>query len=110
MPISSNPLLGILVLFLLFGIPGYFLTLALFPKKEEFDVEERVLVGFGFSLILILAFGYVLTKTVGINTATTITTIGGLTALFFIVYRLRIRPKIPTPTEALARTSTNSLA
>jgi len=41
----------LLKMFLLLFIPGYFISLALFPKKNDLSVDERVLLSFVFGMI-----------------------------------------------------------
>ena len=44
--------LGIIILAIVLTIPGYFITLAFFPSKKEFDALER----FTFSIVFSITF------------------------------------------------------
>ena len=63
-------IIGIILLVVLLFVPGYFVTLALFPRKDELNELELLIFSFAFSisvlplltLIEMLVFGWLLTS------------------------------------------------
>lgn len=82
---------GTLTILLLLFIPGYALTLALFPKKKVIDTLEKIGLSFVFGLTPILLL-YFLNKNLAIpiSTSTTLFSIAFVTFAGIIIYYRRI--------------------
>ena len=61
--IPSSALCIVLGLPFLLFLPGYTLTVALFPKKDQLDSIERAALSFGLSIIVVPLIGFVLNYT-----------------------------------------------
>ena len=84
--------IGTMTMIALVFIPGLALSLAVFPKKDELDLIERI--GFSFVLGLIpQLLQYLLDKnfSVPITTTTTYGLIALTTALGLIVWKMRVK-------------------
>lgn len=61
--ISESPLRVVFVLPLILFIPGYLLTAALFPARDDLDRIERTVLSFGVSIAVVPLFGFALNYT-----------------------------------------------
>jgi uncharacterized membrane protein len=88
-------IIGIAAIILAVTLPGYALSLALFPRKEDLDNFERIAIMFVLSIavpsLVILAENQLLK--IAINLASVLATYVAITALGFLAYALR-RSKI----------------
>lgn len=79
-------------IFVLF-IPGLAVTFALFPKKDEIDLLERIALSFALSIaitpLLVFYFNFLLKAPINIITATTI--IIGIILTSTIIYYVRTK-------------------
>jgi len=62
-PLNATPLRIILGFPLILFLPGYSLICALFPKKDEMDVIERIALSIGLSIAVVVIIGLVLNYT-----------------------------------------------
>jgi len=78
---------GALLLLVLLFVPGYLLTLVLFPRKRSLDIVERIGLGFVFSLIPPVSL-YALNKNLGIpiNTVNSLVVVGAFVVACGILY------------------------
>lgn len=67
---------------LFFFLPGFFLTVALFPKKQDLQTLERVTVAVITSVIVSIADGTVLLMTLGLDFTTLTLSMSALVAVF----------------------------
>lgn len=75
---------------LLVIVPGFAVSLALFPKKDELDLVERLGFSFVFGLLPQL-LQYFLDKNLGVpvNTTTTLGIIAAFTVVGLVVWKIR---------------------
>jgi len=87
--------IGTFSMILLVLIPGLALSLALFPKKDEIDVIERLGFSFVFGLLPQL-IQYFLDKNlnVPITTTTTYGLIAAITLASLLVWKMRQKPTV----------------
>ncbi|MDD5112330.1 MAG: DUF1616 domain-containing protein [Candidatus Altiarchaeota archaeon] len=86
--------IGTAALMLIVAVPGYAITLALFPRKDELDFVERL--GFSFALGFVpWMVQYILAKNLGfpVTMETTLGLISLVTAAGLIGWKLRNSPK-----------------
>ena len=57
---------GIAALFAVLIVPGYFLSLAFFPKKEDIDLPERIVFSFAFSVAFMPLLMLLLNQVAGV--------------------------------------------
>jgi uncharacterized membrane protein len=85
--------LGLIALTLVLTLPGYFLTLAFFPKKNEIDSIERIT----FSLVFSIAFTPLLLLienqvfSIPINFLSSFLTVTGIILIGLIVWMIRVQ-------------------
>lgn len=86
----QSVVIGTVGMMLLILIPGLALSLAIFPKKDELDLVERLGFSFVFGLIPQL-LQYFLDKNlnVAINTSTTLGLITAVTVIGLVVWKSR---------------------
>lgn len=90
--------LGLIILGLVITLPGYFLTLAFFPKKEEIDSIERLT----FSLVFSISFLPLLVLienqlfSIPIDYFSALWSLIGLIVFGFVVWMIRTE-RIPAP-------------
>ncbi|MBU1121041.1 MAG: DUF1616 domain-containing protein [archaeon] len=89
---------GLIILVLVITLPGYFLTLAFFPKKEEIDSIERLTFSLVFSIsflpLLVLIENQLFSIPIDYSSA-----FGSLIALIvlgFVIWMIRTE-RIPVP-------------
>ncbi|MFH1126213.1 MAG: hypothetical protein V1703_03740 [Candidatus Altiarchaeota archaeon] len=89
----QNIVIGTLMMIILVLVPGFALSLAIFPKKDELDLTERLGFSFVFGLFPQL-LQYFLDKNlnVPVNTSTTLGIIAGITLLGLGVWKIRQKP------------------
>lgn len=75
-------------------IPGYVLTAALFPKKNDLESVERVALSFGLSITIVPLLGLVLNFTFGIRLIPILVTLCLYTVILVFVSSYR-RGKLP---------------
>jgi len=88
--IKATILISFVILF-----PGLLVTLAIFPKKDEIQLIERLGLSFVFGLIPQLIL-YFLDKnfSVPINSSTTLTIIVIVSVISIVIWQLRIREPV----------------
>jgi uncharacterized membrane protein len=69
----------------LFFCPGYALISALFPKKEDLDTIERIVLSIGLSIAVVPLIGIVLHFTAGIKLYPILFSLAGLIFLFSLI-------------------------
>ena len=83
-------IIGTAAMILLIVIPGVAISLALFPRKDELDIVERM--GFSFALGLVpqlLQYFFDKNLNVPISTATTLVLITAVTVASLLVWKIR---------------------
>jgi uncharacterized membrane protein len=55
--LNTHPVRYVLTIPLMFFIPGYSLSTALFPKKGDISINERIAISFGFSIAVVPLVG-----------------------------------------------------
>ncbi|MBS3057328.1 MAG: DUF1616 domain-containing protein [Candidatus Diapherotrites archaeon] len=89
----ASILLGIAAIALAVSIPGYALSLAIFPKRNELDIFERIAFSFILSIAvpaLFLLAGNMLLG-IGINFISAFSAYAAATAIGIIVFIARIK-------------------
>ncbi len=89
---------GFILLIIVVTIPGYFLTLAFFPKKEELDAIERFTFSLVFSIAVIPLIVLIENQVFGIpiDFFSSIGTVLVLIIFGLLVYAIRTQ-KVPFP-------------
>jgi len=87
--------LALAFIYVLF-VPGFAMTLAVFPRLNELEITERVALSIGLSLTIVIAMGLVLgysqtliAATGGITAYSLLFGIGFVTAFFLVIWALR---------------------
>ncbi len=91
---------------LFFFIPGFFLTVVLFPKKQELRSLERVSVAVITSVLVSIADSTVLLMTLGLNFTTLALSMSALVALFAASAFARWR-RLPQSDRLVVRGASN---
>lgn len=74
--------------------PGYVLLAALFPKKDDIDINVRVALSFGLSIVIVLLMGLLLNFTFGI-TLLPILGVLYIYTIVLVIIGIYIRGKLP---------------
>ncbi|MCX9084240.1 MAG: DUF1616 domain-containing protein [Candidatus Methanoperedens sp.] len=95
--VASNPFFSktfisklILAPVLLF-IPGYAMTIALYPKRDDLETIERIALSFGISIAAVPLFGLVLSFTSGIKLTSIMTSLFLFTLILVLIATFRQR-------------------
>ncbi len=94
-PSLSETIFGtILVIPMVLFIPGYVLIIALLPKKEDMDIEERLALSFGLSIVIVPVLGLLLKFSIWTKLAHVLLILCILTIIFiiFAAYRREKQP------------------
>jgi uncharacterized membrane protein len=77
-------------------VPGFAMSLAVFPKRNELEITERLALSIGLSLTIVIALGLVLgyaqtliAATGGITAYSLLFGIGFVTVFFLVIWVLR---------------------
>jgi uncharacterized membrane protein len=87
--LSDTFLRKIITLPVLLLIPGYVMTIVLYPKKDELEAIERIALSFGLSIAATALFGLILSFTSGIKLTSIMIALGLYTLIlvFIAAYR-----------------------
>ncbi len=94
-PLNETPVKMFLGLLSALFLPGYSLTMALFPRRDDLDGIERVAISFGLSIAIVPLLGFVLNYTpFGIRLEPVLIILSTFTISFSILAGIR-RLKLP---------------
>lgn len=91
--VLARMILGFLMVFF---VPGYALTWALFPGKKEVDYIERFALAVGLSISVVVLVIYLLNVSVGvkINFVNSVAIILSITAASYTIYLKRLKKAV----------------
>lgn len=94
-PLLFDTFLGKLITVpVLLFIPGYVMTVALYPKMDELETIERIALSFGLSIATASLFGLILSYTSGIKLTSIMIALGLYTLILFLIAAYR-QGKLP---------------
>jgi uncharacterized membrane protein len=85
-PFLFDTFLGkIITVPVLLFIPGYVMTIALYPKKDDLETIERIALSFGLSIATAMLFGLILSFTSGIRLTSIMFALCLYTVILFLI-------------------------
>ncbi|MFQ6051960.1 MAG: DUF1616 domain-containing protein [Candidatus Hydrothermarchaeota archaeon] len=72
-----------------FFVPGYIFTFAIYPKREDIENMERVVLGFGLSIVISVYIAFLLAQTIRLTETNLWISLILFTILSYGAYRLR---------------------
>ncbi len=72
-----------------FFVPGYIFTFAIYPRKEDLQEIERIVLGFGLSIVISVYVGFILAQTIRLTETNLWVSLIFVTLLSYAAYRLR---------------------
>jgi len=93
-PYRSSPLRIPLALYLIFLAPGHSFISALFPRKAELSIVERLTLAVAFSIAIFVFNGFALNYTWGFKTLPIVVSVSGVTLAFTVMAGV-LRSRLP---------------